>query len=80
LRPTPHLEVLRAVVVSNSISMMNGLAVDQIPAKDLFRYQYVLEDVWMASSPRMIRYAHHDIARFVARMPTLPVQKSARCP
>ena len=45
LRVRPELEVLRTIVVPDAVSMVNGFPLEQMPAKQVLRHEYVLEDI-----------------------------------
>jgi hypothetical protein len=73
LRVRPKLEVLRTIVIPHAVSMVNGFAVEQIPAKQVLCHEYVLEHIRPTGGSRMIRCADHEIASFVPSSATLPV-------
>ena len=73
LRVRPQLEVLGTIVVPDAVSMVNGFAVEQIPAKQVLCHEYVLEHIRPTRGSRMTGCAHHEIASFVPSPATLPI-------
>jgi hypothetical protein len=73
LRVRPELKILRAVVVPHAVSMVNGFAVEQIPAKQVLCHEYVLEHIRPTRRSRMTLCTYHEIASFVPSSATLPV-------
>jgi hypothetical protein len=73
LRGRPQLEVLRTIVISDAVPMMNRFALVQVPPKQVFRHENVLEDVWTTRRPRMAESADRDVARLVPRSTAFPV-------
>ena len=45
LRVRPELEVLGAIVIPHAVSMVNGFAIEQMPAKQVLCHEYVLEHI-----------------------------------
>jgi hypothetical protein len=45
LRSRPELEILCPIVIANTISMVDGFAINQIATEQIFRHQDVLEDI-----------------------------------
>jgi hypothetical protein len=45
LGPGPQFEVRRAVVVLNAVDVVNGFALDEVPAEDLLGDEDVLEEI-----------------------------------
>jgi hypothetical protein len=72
LGPGPQFEVRRAVVVLNAVDVVNGFALDEVPAEDLLGDEDVLEDI-SAAGARMTWNTHHDVARLVSRFAASPV-------
>jgi hypothetical protein len=68
----PKFQVSRAIVVSNTISMMYRLLWQQVTAEHLFHYEDVLEDIVPLSSPWVTRHPDHDISSLVASAPASP--------
>jgi hypothetical protein len=73
LWPRPQLQVLRPVVASQPIDVVNRLAVDEAPAEQLSRHQHVLEHVRTSPRSRMTRDTHHHISGLVASAAFFPV-------
>ena len=73
LRVRPEFEVLATIVVTDAVPVVHGFIVQQIPAKQVLRHEYVLEHIRPACGPRMTRCTHHDIAGFVPSSATLPI-------
>jgi hypothetical protein len=73
LRPRPKLEVLWAVVVSNTISVVYGFFRQQVAAENLFHHDDVFEYILPLSGPWMTRGPDHDVSSLVTatRRPTL---------
>ena len=76
LRVRPELEVFRTVVVPHAVSMMNGLAIEQMPAKQVLCHEYVLEPIRPTRRSRMTRCTHHHIPGLVPGTTTFPVAGS----
>jgi hypothetical protein len=66
LRSSPQLQILRSVVISYTVAMMHGLAVQQIPAKKILSDKNVLEHIGMLPCSRMIGNSHDHIPGLVA--------------
>ena len=65
----PELEVLRSVVVSNAVDVVDRFSLDEMPPKQLLRHQDVFEHVGAPSRPWVVGDSHHDVAGFVSRTP-----------
>jgi hypothetical protein len=72
LRPCPQLQVLRAVVVSDAVDVVDRLSIHQEPAEEFFGHDDVLEHIALAGT-RMIRDAHERVAGLVPCAASLPV-------
>jgi hypothetical protein len=73
LRVRPELEILGTIVIPHAVSMVDGFAVEQIPAKQVLCHEYVLEHIRPIRRSRMTRCAHHEVASFVPSSATLPI-------
>jgi hypothetical protein len=76
LRVRPEFEVLRTVVVPHAVSMMNGLAIEQIQAKQVLCHEYVLEHIRPTRRSRMTRCTQHHVPGLVPCTTTFPVAGS----
>jgi hypothetical protein len=72
LRARPELEVLRAVVVTDAIDVVDGLPLHEVSPEDLFDNDNVLEHVSKAGA-RVVRNPHERIAPLVASPASPPV-------
>ena len=73
LRGRPEFEVLGAVVVSNAVSVMNGLTVAQVPSEQILCHEDVLEDIRPTRGTRVTGRTRHDVPGFVPSTTTSPI-------
>jgi hypothetical protein len=69
----PKLEILRTVVVTHSIAMVNRFPIDQVSTEKPLCYEDVLEHIRAPTGPRMARSADHDVPCLVPATPSLPI-------
>jgi hypothetical protein len=53
--------------------MVNGVPLGQMPAKQVLRHEYVLEDIRPTGGSRMAWNAHHHVPGLVLGTATLPI-------
>ena len=69
----PQLQVLRPVVVLDTVQMMHVLSRQEIPAEHLLHDQDVLEDVASVAGPRVVRRPEQDVPALVPCPAASPV-------
>jgi hypothetical protein len=73
LRACPQLEVLRPIIVFDSIAMMNVLSGQEIPAEHLLHDKNVFEDIPSLVRPGVSWRQDHHVPALVPCPATLPV-------
>ena len=73
LRAGPEFEVFRPIVITHAISVMNRLAVLQVPTEQLLDNENVFEDVRTRSRARVVGHPDHDVAGLVDGSSTFPI-------
>ena len=79
LRPRPEFEVLRTIIVTNSIAMMNRFTRFEVSTQHFFCNKNVFEHVRIRTNPRVIRHSNHHVSRLVQRSATLPIPIRRGC-
>src|SRR5579862_1948572 len=72
LGASPELQVFGAVVVANTVDVVDGLPFHQVQAKLLLGHQDVFQHVTEAGAG-MIGHPHHEVASLVPRAASPPV-------
>jgi hypothetical protein len=73
LRPDPEFEVLRPVVISHTVAVMDLFVGEEVPPQYLLHDEDVFEHIAATPCPRVVRESDHEIASLVSRATAPPV-------